>query len=126
MKTNSFEDLIVWQQAHTFVLEVYKITQLFPKEETFGLTSQFRRAAISVAANIAEGYRKSGVNDKLRFYNISGGSLEECRYYIILSRDLRYINSQKYKEMYDAIVTVSRLLTAYSKGVKNNTSNMEK
>jgi four helix bundle protein len=126
MKTSSFEDLIVWQQAHAFVLHVYTTTACFPKEELFCLTSQLRRAAVSVAANIAEGYRKISVKDKLRFYNISEGSLDECRYYLILSRDLRYIDSLKYKEMYDAIVSVSKLLTAYSKGIKNNTSNSEK
>jgi four helix bundle protein len=125
MKTSSFEDLIVWQQAHAFVLKVYTTTSCFPKEELFCLTSQLRRAAVSVAANIAEGYRKTGVKDKLRFYNISEGSLEECRYYIILSRDLGYIDLPKYEEIYNTITSVSRLLTAYSKGLRNNTNNKE-
>ena len=84
-KTNNFEDLDVWKNAHQFVLTVYKLTNQFPKEELFGLTSQFRRAAISIPANIAEGYKKRGIKDKLRFYNISEGSGEECRYYLILS-----------------------------------------
>jgi four helix bundle protein len=125
MKTNNFEDLIVWQKAHEFVLSVYKITMQFPKEELFGLTSQFRRASLSIAANIAEGYRKSGIKDKLRFYNISEGSLEESRYYIILSRDLNYIDKQKYDELYKAASSVSKLLTAYCNGIINNTNNKE-
>ncbi len=125
MKTNNFEDLIVWQKAHEFVLNVYKITLQFPKEELFGLTSQFRRASVSIAANIAEGYRKSGVKDKLRFYNISEGSLEESRYYIILLRDLNYIDKQKYDELYKAASSVSKLLTAYCNGIINNTNNKE-
>ena len=82
--TYSFEDLYVWQKAHTFVLSVYKVTRHFPADEKFGLTSQFRRAAISIEANIAEGYKKIGKYDKLRFYNIAQGSLEECRNYHIL------------------------------------------
>ena len=79
----SFHDLVVWQKAHAFVLQVYHVTGGFPAEERFGLVSQFRRAAVSIPANIAEGFRKNGRADKLRFYNISQGSLEECRYYLV-------------------------------------------
>lgn len=86
----TFEDLFVWQKAHEFVLSVYSLTERFPKTEIFGLTSQLRRAAVSIAANIAEGFKKRGRADKLRFMNISQGSLEECRYYLILCRDLGY------------------------------------
>jgi len=86
----SFRDLIVWQKAHEFVLETYRMTRCFPREELYGLTSQFRRAAVSVAANIAEGFKKRGRADKMRFLNIAEGSLEECRYYIILAQDLGY------------------------------------
>lgn len=79
-----FQDLIVWQKAHEFVLCIYRVTGHFPNDERFGLTSQLRRAAVSIPANIAEGFKKKTVPDKLRFYNISQGSLEECRYYSIL------------------------------------------
>src|SRR5688572_18855288 len=78
----SFEDLIVWQRAHEFVLGVYGLTARFPRDELFGLTSQLRRAAVSVAANIAEGFKRRGKGDKLRFYNTSQASLEECRYHL--------------------------------------------
>ena len=94
--SKTFEDLVVWQKAHSFVLNVYKFSEQFPKSEVFGLSSQFRRAAVSVAANIAEGFRKKGMADKLRFYNISQGSLEECRYYLILARDLNYLSKEEY------------------------------
>jgi four helix bundle protein len=84
----TFQDLIVWQKAHQFILLVYPFTSQFPKSEIYGLTSQFRRAAISIPVNIAvrgasrrEGFKKKGLADKARFLNIAQGSLEECRYY---------------------------------------------
>ena len=85
-----FEDLIVWQKSHALVLAIYQATRRFPKEEMYGLASQMRRAAVSVPANIAEGFKKRSHPDKVKFYNISQGSLEELRYYLILSRDLGY------------------------------------
>ena len=86
----TFEDLVVWQKAHQFVLGVYRLSRTFPRSETYGLSSQFRRAALSIAANIAEGFRKRGKADKLRFFNIAQGSIEESRYYLILAQDLEY------------------------------------
>ena len=89
-KLQRFEDLIVWRKAHQLVLEVYRLTASFPNEERFGLISQMRRAAVSIPANIAEGFKKAGSRDKANFYNIAQGSLEELRYYLILSMDLGY------------------------------------
>ena len=91
-RAERFEDLDVWQHAHRLVLTVYRITKDYPAEERFGLVSQMRRAAVSVAANIAEGFKKRGTRDKTNFYNIAQGSLEELRYYFILSRDLGYLD----------------------------------
>jgi four helix bundle protein len=76
----SFRDLVVWQKAHQLVLAVYKVTKTFPKEEVYCLTSQFRRSATSIAANIAEGFKKKGNADKVRFLNIAQGSLSETEY----------------------------------------------
>ncbi len=115
----TFQDLTVWQKAHAFVLETYNYTKSFPKSELFGLTSQFRRASVSIAANIAEGFKKKGKKDKIRFYNIAQGSLEECRYYIILSHDLGYCTK---KDMNKKIEEVSKLLDAYSKAILNSVS----
>ena len=115
--SKSFTDLIVWQKAHELVLEVYNYTKNFPREETYGLTSQFRRAAVSVAANIAEGFKKKGKADKLRFYNIAHGSVEECRYYCILSKDLKYGQSES---LFAKLETVSKLLESYSKALLNS------
>jgi four helix bundle protein len=120
MNTFSFEHIVAWQKAHQFTLLVYQITRKFPSDELFGLTSQFRRAAVSIEANIAEGYKKLSKADKLRFLNISEGSLAECRNYIILSRDLEYIDIQQYDQLYQSLIEASKLLTAYSKGIINN------
>lgn len=122
-KSSCFEDLIVWQRAHKFVLDVYKTTKLFPKEELFGLTSQYRRAAISIPANIAEGYGKKGQSDKLRFYNIAEGSINECKYYILLSKDLGYVNSDESTLLYEDLSTIQKLLKSYSQAIiRNNTT----
>uniref|UniRef100_B3ELY3 S23 ribosomal protein n=1 Tax=Chlorobium phaeobacteroides (strain BS1) TaxID=331678 RepID=B3ELY3_CHLPB len=112
----SFEDLIVWQKAHEFVLSVYRVTKDFPKEEIFGLVSQFRRASVSVPANIAEGFGKKSKLDKLRYLNISQGSLEECRYYVLLSKDLGYLKVSS-EDMLNQVVDVSKLLTGYIKAI---------
>jgi four helix bundle protein len=90
-----FTDLIVWQRAHQFVLSVYRLTKEFPNHEQFGLTSQLRRAAVSIAANIAEGFKKSSNVDRARFFNIAQGSIEECRYYLILAKDLEYAQTEQ-------------------------------
>jgi four helix bundle protein len=93
-KARSFRDLLVWQKAHVCVLALYAFTSAFPKQETHGLVSQMRRAAISIPANIAEGFRRRGKADKARFLNIAEGSLEETRYYLILAQDLGYGETQ--------------------------------
>jgi four helix bundle protein len=118
--TISFKDIKAWQLAHQFVIDVYRTTRSFPKEERVGLSSQFQRAAVSIAANIAEGYKKLGKADKLRFLNMSQGSLEECRYYILLSKDLEYIGSDAYLRLNDEIEKVSWFINAYCKGIINN------
>jgi four helix bundle protein len=86
-----FEDLEAWKRAHELVLRVYGASKGFPSDERFGLTSQMRRAAVSIPANIAEGFKRRTKRDKVHFYNISQGSLEELRYYWILARDLKYL-----------------------------------
>ena len=90
MGITTFTQLEAWQIAHEIVLGVYSTTKRFPKDEQFGLTSQVRKAAVSIAANLAEGFGRCFPRDKIRFYNISQGSLEELRYYVILTRDLGY------------------------------------
>jgi four helix bundle protein len=108
------------ERAKTFQdLIVYRATNVFPKEEMYGLTSQFRRAAISVPANIAEGFRKMGKPDKVRFMNIAQGSLEECRYYLMLAGDLEYIETNG---LLSQLEEVSKLLDAYAKAILTSAS----
>ena len=110
----SFRDLLVWRKAHEFVLAVYPFTAGFPKQETYGLASQMRRAAVSIPANIAEGFRRRGKVDKARFMNLAEGSLEECRYYLILAQDLGYGQTE---QLMGSLEEASRLLNAYSKAI---------
>ena len=105
---------MVWRKAHGFVLAVYRLSDKFPQREIYGLTSQFRRAAVSIPANIAEGFRKRGRSDKARFMNIAQGSLEECRYYLILARDLGYGDGQ---EALAQLEEVSKLLESYCSAI---------
>ena len=117
----TFQNILAWQKAYDFVLDVYKYTKSFPESEKYGLISQFQRAAVSIIANIAEGYKKMGKADKLRFMNISQGSLQECRCYVILSRDLGYIDNEVYNILYSKIEEASKLLNGYCKAMLNST-----
>jgi four helix bundle protein len=115
----TFRDLIVWQKAHAFVLSTYKYTNGFPREELYGLSSQMRRAAVSIAANIAEGFRKRGKPDKARFMNTAEGSIEESRYYLILAEDLAYGQTTA---LMNGLEEVSRLLNAYARAILTSDS----
>ena len=108
--SRTFEDLIVWQKAHQFVLAVYRLSESFPSKELYGLTSQFRRAGMSIPANIAEGYKKSGRSDKMRFFNIAQGSLEECR--------LTAGSSRRACPLQPLLEETSKLLESYSNAIR--------
>jgi four helix bundle protein len=97
-----------------FVLEIYAFTAVFPKQETYSLSLQMRRAAASIPANIAEGFRRRGKADKARFMNIAEGSLEECRYFLILAKDLGYGETEKLSA---SLEEVSKLLNAYTAAI---------
>ena len=99
----TFRDWPVWQKAHAFVLGVYKLTEAFPDRELHGLTSQMRRAAISIAANIAEGFAKRRKTHELRSWNIAEESVEESRYYLILARDLGYGSTGELMELLNEV-----------------------
>jgi four helix bundle protein len=110
----TFQDLLVWQKAHQFVLGVYVLTAAFPKQETYGLSLQMRRASVSIPANIAEGFRRRGKAEKARFMNIAEGSVEECRYFLILVKDLGYGDTER---LASSLEEISRLLNAYTAAI---------
>jgi four helix bundle protein len=118
--SKSFREVRAWQKAHEFVLAFYATKKMFPDDEKFALIPQFQRAAVSIAANIAEGYKKLSKADKLRFMNIAQGSLEECRYYIILSHDVGYYSKDVANDMWTRIEAASTVLNAYCKAIKDN------
>ena len=115
----TFEDLLVWNKAHEFVLSMYRFSASFPQHELYGLTLQMRRAAVSIPANIAEGFKKRGKSDKARFMNIAQGSIEESRYYLILSNDLGYGDTE---ELMHKLAEVSRMLQVYTKSILSSVS----
>jgi four helix bundle protein len=117
----SFEDLMVWQKAHAYVLDIYKATEQFPRSELFGLTPQMRRAAVSIPANIAEGFKKRGLRDKVRVLNIGQGSLEESLYYLILSQDLHYADTLAFRPRLEE---VSKMLEGYIQAIERRTSTL--
>lgn len=115
---NGYHKLLVHQKADELAFEVYKITKDFPKEEVFGITSQARRAALSVPANIAEGYARRGVKEKLHFFNISQGSLVELEYFIEFSKKLNYISDNDFNKLISQKEEVGRLLHGFIKSLK--------
>ena len=119
LPAKSFRDLVVWRKAHEFALGIYRFTEGFPKKETYGLSSQMRRAAVSIPANIAEGFRKRGKPDKVRFMNTAEGSIEESRNYLILAGDLAYGETGALMILLEE---VSRLLNAYAKAILTSDS----
>lgn len=118
----TFKDLIVWQKSHLLVLKIYEITKQFPREEIYGLTNQIRRAAYSVPANIVEGKKKKTIPHQLSFINIAEGSLEEVKYFLILSKDLKYIEEDRYNELLKDAEEIRKLLNGYERFIKNSNS----
>lgn len=109
-KIKNFYDLEAWKKAHYLILEIYKITKEFPKEEKFGVTNQLRRAASSITANIAEGFARFHYKDKIRFYHQARGSNAEVQNFLLLSKDLQYIDSRKCRQLVQDSNVVSMLL----------------
>ena len=119
MKIENFNDLDVWKKAHQLILQVYVITQGFPKEELYGITSQLRRAASSINANIAEGFSRYHFKDKIRFYYQARGSASEVHNYILLSKDLRLIKIVECKRFEQNIIEVKQLINGLIRSIEN-------
>lgn len=114
-----FSDLLVWQKAHSLTLRIYHVTRTFPVEERYGITSQLRRASYSVPANIVEGFRRPGIKDSVRFYTIADASLEEVKYFLLLSKDLTYLTYNNYVELQSNAEEVGKMLTGWIKTQKS-------
>ncbi len=115
MAAQSFSDLLVWRKAHSLVLVSYAESDGFPLTEQYGLTSQLRRAVVSVPANIVEGFKRQSDAEKIRFFNIAQASLEETRYFILLAQDLRYTQNASWEPL---AAEVARLLASYKKSIE--------
>lgn len=114
-KIKSFHDLRVWKEAHQLVVAIYKITKNFPKEELFGLTNQIRRAAVSITSNISEGFGRETTKDRIHFYTISLGSLNETQNQLLIARDVGYLNNEHWNELEEKTIIVSKMLNGLIK-----------
>lgn len=119
MIKNKFEELEVWKKAHRLTLKVYKITKVFPREERFRLGDQLRRSAASVTTNIVEGNSRLHKKEFQQFLNIARGSLEETKYHLMLSRDLRYLDQKDYENLQNDCDEVGRMLFGLNKSLKS-------
>ncbi|TDQ23826.1 four helix bundle protein [Tenacibaculum caenipelagi] len=120
----TFRDLLVWQKSMVFVTEVYKISNDFPKEEVFGLTSQIRRCAVSIPSNISEGYGRQSLGDFIRFLNIGIASLFELQTQLEISLNLEYISNESFTKLYEQSREIERMLYKSHKKVKRKTMNI--
>jgi four helix bundle protein len=118
MMVKSFSDLEVWKRAHRVVLDVYRLTNPFPRSEQFGVVSQLRRAAYSIPSNIAEGFGRRSTKELLQFLAVANGSLEELRYFLLLSRDLRYLSPVDHDKLQADLKSVAEMLEALAKSLR--------
>jgi len=110
MEKQGFKSLLVWQKSYALTIKIYKVTEKFPKSEIYGLVSQMRRAAISVPANIAEGYERQYNKEYIQFLTVARGSLGELETYLLLAKDLKYITRGTFEELEQSRKEVIRLL----------------
>jgi four helix bundle protein len=117
-KIRSFTDLNAWREGHKLVMMIYKSTREFPRDELFGLTNQMRRCAVSITSNIAEGFSRQTVKEKVQFYSISHGSLTELQNQLIISRDNGYLSKEEFNKIANQTIIVHKLITGLKK-IKN-------
>ncbi len=116
---STFKDLLIWLKAMNLVTKIYQTTQLFPKDEQFGLTSQIRRSSISIPSNIAEGFGRQGKNDYLKFLNISLSSLFEMQTQIEIAKNINYLNETDFSILYEDSRELERMLVSFINKIKN-------
>ena len=119
-KIQSFTGLVTWQAGHKLVLDIYKITKAFLKEETFGLTNQIRRASVSITSNIAEGFNRKSPKDKTHFYVMAHGSVAEVQNQLLIARDVEYVSKADFSQIAEQTILVHKLLTGLIKSVSRS------
>jgi len=117
-KIRSFTDLIVWRKGHQLVIAIYKVTDRFPKKEIFGLVNQMRRCVVSITSNIAEGFSRQGIKEKIQFYYIALGSVTELQNQLLVARDVSYLPKEKFDELAKQTVEVNKLINGLIKSIK--------
>lgn len=122
MLVQTFEELEAWKAAHALVLAVYAASQVFPRDEMFGITSQLRRCATSIPANLAEGFGRRSRKELLRYSNIADGSLQETKYFLVLARDLKYMSNDDFDQLRQQAVRVGSLLGGLQRSLKKDNS----
>ena len=123
-KIESFTDLNAWKEGHKLVLEIYRVTKNFPREEMFGLTNQMRRCAVSITSNVAEGFSRNTSKDKAQFYSISLGSVTELQNQLLVARDVGYLEKEEFSKIASQTVIVHKLINGLIKSavlVSHNT-----
>ena len=119
-KIKSFTDLVVWQRAHDLVLATYKLTGKFPSGENYALTNQMRRAAVSITSNIAEGFSRQSLKEKIQFYYMALGSTTELQNQFIIARDLSYVNEEGFNSILNELITINKLTNGLIKSLKKD------
>ena len=120
MSIHTFKDLVAWQKSHLLVLEIYRVTKDFPAHEQFGLTNQIRRAAVSVVSNIAEGFGRRTVADRVYFYDMARASLHEVQAQLTVAKDIQYLSAHDYPILEEASVECHKLLTGLINKTKDS------
>lgn len=118
-KIQNFYDLDVWKNAHELTLEIYKITKTFPKEELYGIISQLRRSTFSITANIAEGFARYHFKDKIKFYHQARGSIAEVQNFLLLAKDLDYIDLETCRVLGEKSKKVMQLINGLIRSIEN-------
>ncbi len=121
-----WSELKVFKKAHSLTLEIYKLTENYPKNEMFGIILQLRRAAYSIPVNIVEGKSRKNTKELIQFLNIANASLEEVRYFLLLSKDLHYIDNEKYSKLESECETISKMLNSFIKTLKKKVKDEQK
>ena len=120
-KIRSFTDLVTWREGHKLVLEIYKITKNFPREELFGLSNQIRRAAVSITSNVAEGFSRKSNKEKVQFYCIARGSVTEVQNQLLIARDVDYLDNENFQKIAKQTINIHKLINGLIKYSRNNT-----